>query len=141
MEAAVPTIQYDLTHQVGNPAAWTVPSGPGGGGAATSQLAYFGFQHSMYPTIGRTDQHGFSGFSPPPMIPRAAPQLLKQGQVLDPPAGAAGASTMEVGKADPEITDKQQKRKALMPFIIISLSYLLFTITDGSVRMIVLLHA
>lgn len=29
----------------------------------------------------------------------------------------------------------------LLPFVIISLSYLLFTITDGSVRMIVLLHA
>lgn len=42
---------------------------------------------------------------------------------------------------EPELTDKQKKRKALLPFVIISLSYLLFTITDGSVRMIVLLHA
>jgi MFS family permease len=32
-------------------------------------------------------------------------------------------------------------RKGLMPFIVISISYLLFTITDGGVRMIVLLHA
>lgn len=31
--------------------------------------------------------------------------------------------------------------KALRPFIIISTSYLLFTITDGAIRMIVLLHA
>jgi MFS family permease len=31
--------------------------------------------------------------------------------------------------------------KALRPFIIISSSYLLFTITDGALRMIVLLHA
>jgi len=31
--------------------------------------------------------------------------------------------------------------KALRPFIIISSSYLLFTITDGAIRMIVLLHA
>ena len=30
---------------------------------------------------------------------------------------------------------------ALRPFIIISLSYILFTTTDGAVRMIVLLHA
>lgn len=33
------------------------------------------------------------------------------------------------------------QRKALLPFAIISLSYLLYTMTDGSVRMIVLLHA
>mmetsp|Transcript_10730 Transcript_10730/g.13567 ORF Transcript_10730/g.13567 Transcript_10730/m.13567 type:complete len:543 (-) Transcript_10730:2467-4095(-) len=33
------------------------------------------------------------------------------------------------------------KSKALRPFIIISSSYLLFTITDGAIRMIVLLHA
>ena len=31
--------------------------------------------------------------------------------------------------------------KALRPFVIISTSYLLFTITDGAIRMIVLLHA
>ena len=31
--------------------------------------------------------------------------------------------------------------QALLPFAIISLSYLLYTMTDGSVRMIVLLHA
>ena len=30
---------------------------------------------------------------------------------------------------------------ALKPFIIISISYLLFTVTDGAVRMLVLLHA
>jgi Na+/melibiose symporter-like transporter len=33
------------------------------------------------------------------------------------------------------------RSKALRPFIIISTSYLLFTITDGAIRMIVLLHA
>jgi hypothetical protein len=36
---------------------------------------------------------------------------------------------------------KSLKSKALRPFIIISSSYLLFTITDGAIRMIVLLHA
>jgi len=35
----------------------------------------------------------------------------------------------------------RQKYGALYPFAIISVSYLLFTITDGAVRMIVLLHA
>ena len=33
------------------------------------------------------------------------------------------------------------KSDALRPFIIISTSYLLFTVTDGAIRMIVLLHA
>jgi hypothetical protein len=36
---------------------------------------------------------------------------------------------------------KAAQRKALLPFAIISLSYLLYTTTDGSVRMIVLMHA
>ena len=40
-----------------------------------------------------------------------------------------------------KLSEKNAKRKALMPFAIISISYLLYTITDGSVRMIVLLHA
>ena len=31
--------------------------------------------------------------------------------------------------------------RALLPFAIISVTYLLFTITDGAIRMIVLLHA
>ena len=40
-----------------------------------------------------------------------------------------------------KLTEKQKQRKALMPFAIISISYLLYTITDGSIRMVVLLHA
>lgn len=36
---------------------------------------------------------------------------------------------------------KSLRSKALRPFVIISSSYLLFTITDGAIRMIVLLHA
>jgi hypothetical protein len=32
-------------------------------------------------------------------------------------------------------------RNALLPFAVISISYLLFTVTDGAIRMIVLLHA
>ncbi|KAL3919335.1 MAG: hypothetical protein SGILL_003801, partial [Bacillariaceae sp.] len=50
----------------------------------------------------------------------------------------------------PPKTELEQKKesfvqaagsKALRPFVIISSSYLLFTITDGAIRMIVLLHA
>ena len=32
-------------------------------------------------------------------------------------------------------------KNALKPFAVISISYLLFTVTDGAIRMIVLLHA
>lgn len=31
--------------------------------------------------------------------------------------------------------------RTLRPFAVISISYLLFTVTDGAIRMIVLLHA
>lgn len=47
----------------------------------------------------------------------------------DPDAVASSTQTMK------------QRYSALKPFIIISASYLLFTITDGAVRMVVLLHA
>jgi len=36
---------------------------------------------------------------------------------------------------------KSKEQGALYPFVIISIAYLLFTVTDGAVRMIVLLHA
>lgn len=37
--------------------------------------------------------------------------------------------------------EKAARRTALLPFAVISIAYLLFTITDGAIRMIVLLHA
>ena len=52
--------------------------------------------------------------------------------------------------ADNGVVEKEEKKesfmaaatsKALRPFVIISSSYLLFTITDGAIRMIVLMHA
>jgi len=48
----------------------------------------------------------------------------------DVPKGEKNESFMEAASS-----------KALRPFVIISSSYLLFTITDGAIRMIVLLHA
>ena len=69
-----------------------------------------------------------------------------------PPSSAAGpengatdeerikAKTDAEKKAEAK-EEKAAQRKALLPFAIISLSYLLYTMTDGSVRMIVLLHA
>jgi hypothetical protein len=51
------------------------------------------------------------------------------------------APAVDIVKVGEKLTEKQQRRKALLPFAIISISYLLYTMTDGSVRMIVLLHA
>lgn len=49
----------------------------------------------------------------------------------------------DFGAREGESTREYLKREysALKPFVIISTSYLLFTVTDGAVRMIVLLHA
>merc|ERR1712100_1002779 len=53
----------------------------------------------------------------------------------------------------PEIQQKEEEEEeeeeeksvfrdpAMVPFVVVSLSYLAFTVTDGAVRMIVLLHA
>lgn len=45
------------------------------------------------------------------------------------------------GRAESRVESMKKKYSALKPFVIISTSYLLFTVTDGAVRMIVLLHA
>ena len=44
-------------------------------------------------------------------------------------------------RCPPKASDAKPSKNALRPFAIISLAYLLFTTTDGAVRMIVLLHA
>ncbi len=57
-------------------------------------------------------------------------------------SSAAGALATEAAAAAPGRRPSFRERYgALLPFAIISTSYLLFTITDGAVRMIVLLHA
>ena len=52
---------------------------------------------------------------------------------------------MAARAADTERTERAAKAKAgrstLLPFAVISVTYLLFTVTDGALRMIVLLHA
>ena len=40
-----------------------------------------------------------------------------------------------------DLPHQSSQRKALLPFVIISLSYMIYTFTDGAVRMIVLLAA
>lgn len=56
-------------------------------------------------------------------------------------AAAQKAPLSEEEQANEAKEARAAKRKALLPFAIISLSYVLYTMTDGSVRMIVLLHA
>ncbi|GAB4819699.1 hypothetical protein N2152v2_006745 [Parachlorella kessleri] len=51
------------------------------------------------------------------------------------PAGPPGAEPVKARQT------VRQKYSALKPFVIISMSYLLYTVTDGAIRMIVLLHA
>lgn len=51
------------------------------------------------------------------------------------------AVTEETPEAPTQSIYQQATGQALRPFVIISSSYLLFTITDGAIRMIVLLHA
>ena len=50
--------------------------------------------------------------------------------------GGVGGSDAETGN-----TNEKKQPHALFPFAIVSITYILFTITDGAVRMIVLLHA
>jgi hypothetical protein len=59
----------------------------------------------------------------------------KDGKYADPES--SGVADGPKGKTFMEAAGS----KALRPFVIISSSYLLFTITDGALRMIVLLHA
>ena len=67
-----------------------------------------------------------------------------QGDITTDEAHAAAAQKAPLSQEEQANEEKEAraaKRKALLPFAIISLSYLLYTMTDGSVRMIVLLHA
>jgi hypothetical protein len=58
-------------------------------------------------------------------------------------ADNAAADDGDFGRRKDETRSEYLKREysALKPFVIISSSYLLFTTTDGAIRMIVLLHA
>ena len=67
--------------------------------------------------------------------------------VVPPYAGGGGEDVVDPMDPSGTVPAKNEtfmqaaKSKALRPFVIISSSYLLFTITDGAIRMIVLLHA
>lgn len=59
-------------------------------------------------------------------------------------SAAAEAVAVEVEAAKTKAAKEDERkasRNALLPFAVISISYLLFTVTDGALRMIVLLHA
>ena len=55
--------------------------------------------------------------------------------------GSTNNNDPEAGPPKKETFMEAATSKALRPFVIISSSYLLFTITDGAIRMIVLVHA
>jgi hypothetical protein len=56
-------------------------------------------------------------------------------------AAADDTSTTDAATPPPPAATGSMPSKAMWPFIIISITYLLFTVTDGAVRMLVLLHA
>jgi hypothetical protein len=64
--------------------------------------------------------------------PRPAPRL---------PGAASGDPGARPPSPPPSRPPAALQFSALKPFVVISLSYLLFTTTDGAIRMIVLLHA
>ena len=73
-----------------------------------------------------------------PVAPAEAKEQSKEDVVVAPlEMPAAAAAEAKTKKSFMEAATS----KALRPFVIISSSYLLFTITDGAIRMIVLLHA
>ena len=80
-------------------------------------------------------------YSPMPNQTMNSMEAAKQ----PPPTGGDPDKLVNVSQAqtdtEKKAEEKKNQRKALLPFAIISLSYLLYTMTDGSVRMIVLLHA
>lgn len=62
-------------------------------------------------------------------------------EILVENAGDTEDSKLQSSSEPKESFFEAARSKALRPFVIISTSYLLFTITDGAIRMIVLLHA
>ena len=68
--------------------------------------------------------------------------LLHRGTAVPAPTTPTAAADAASKQRAPRRRQSLKERTgALYPFVIISVSYLLFTITDGAVRMIVLLHA
>ena len=84
------------------------------------------------------------------MAVKAAEIMVTDG-IIEPVEPSNGETRMPTNSIDngndaPPTNKKQSfmdaaRSPALRPFVIISTSYLLFTITDGAIRMIVLLHA
>ncbi len=78
----------------------------------------------------------------------AASSSPADGKVVEAPPDALPDAEVkpqeeEEGPCDPSPASvpKQSQFSALKPFVIISTSYLLYTMTDGAIRMIVLLYA
>ena len=91
-----------------------------------------------FPIMGRQDQELVDNTAA-----AAAAAANEAHGAHEPTQSGAPAVDDATDKTPPkEQTFMQAARsEALRPFVIISISYLLFTITDGAIRMIVLLHA
>lgn len=75
-----------------------------------------------------------------------APNEREDENTIEPVEPVESTEPAETPEDEPQKENKQSfmeaaRSKRLRPFVIISVSYLLFTITDGAIRMIVLLHA
>lgn len=114
-----------------------------------------GAEHLLLPERPRVGSSSQPGCLPPLEISDgcAAAATAAPGNVPPPDRGGGGddgaAAAASVAGEDALALPRKETRKesmqrhysALKPFVIISLSYLLFTTTDGAVRLIVLLHA
>mmetsp|Transcript_12042 Transcript_12042/g.34666 ORF Transcript_12042/g.34666 Transcript_12042/m.34666 type:complete len:556 (-) Transcript_12042:155-1822(-) len=79
----------------------------------------------------------------PPSSPEPLPaaQTGTDDAALVQATGQAPSVSLEVSCREERKRKRKAERSALLPFAVISCSYLLFTVTDGALRMIVLLHA
>ena len=97
---------------------------------------------SQPPSVGFTLQSFVTAFLHPGRITAGEAARAEERSLMpaDPPSlvvEAVGSGAAEQA----ETSVKKTKVQALLPFAIISISYLLFTVTDGAIRMIVLMHA
>jgi hypothetical protein len=95
-------------------------------------------QHAAKVTRSIAEPH--SNMTAVPHTVEAIPQERKMDEVMQPPY--ATAVTIEADSKSAALpADKKSRMAGLKPFIVMSMSYLLYTTTDGAIRMIVLLNA
>jgi hypothetical protein len=138
-----------------NVTQWNRPefSGGGGGMAGGATTAEIGFsvpshrmmepQHEVYVPgqLLQQEEKRQLGLDPLTLDTDATHAAAAQKAPATHAVAAQKAPLSQEEQAKEAKEARAAQRKALLPFAIISLSYVLYTMTDGSVRMIVLLHA